>query len=520
MVLVGTAAVVANLGYGLWWLSFLLWIPWLHAIEGTTPRRALWLGWIAGVVAVFFGFFWIDELLRRFAGFPLPLSLATVFLFAAYQGLQFAIPAVLLRWLQPASGWALLLLAPACWVAVEAVLPNIFPLYIAILWASQPAWIQAAELGGVTTVSFLMVTLGTSLYQVLRSAAERRLDVTAALVAIALGIGIPTLGRLRMAAIDARVAEAPSIEVGVVQGNMSIEEMLTRAGPPRILDKHQRMTAELQGQGAELVLWGETAYPRGFHRDETVDYPLSSPWRVRRGFDVPLVFGLVTYDPEESPYPWNTATLLDTDDALRDRYDKVYPLVFGEYVPLVDPEWFLDLIPTASHLNRGDGPTVLRWRDWRFAPLICYEDILPRYVREAAQLDAHAFLNLTNDAWFGKTSEPAQHLALAVFRTVEQRRAMVRAVNTGISAYIDPAGRIVKRTRITDPKADGPTPAEGFVVSLPLLDPERARTPYARTGELWNATVLFGVGVAAAVAFRRRRRKKAESRQMGRLGGA
>ena len=92
---------------------------------------------------------------------------------------------------------------------------------------------------------------------------------------------------------------------------------------------------------------------------------------------------------------------------------------------------------------------------------ICYEDILPRFVRDAANQRVHVFVNLTNDAWFGLTHEPMQHLGLAVFRTVEHRKGLVRAVNTGVSTYIDPTGRAVHKTRATDPDTQGPQPVDG-----------------------------------------------------------
>ena len=167
--------------------------------------------------------------------------------------------------------------------------------------------------------------------------------------------------------------------------------------------------------------------------------------------------------------------------------------MFGEYIPIVNPDWFIDLVPAAAHLNRGPGPGLLTWGEYRLGPLICYEDILPRFARATAAEGIHAFVNLTNDSWFGKTHEPAQHLGLAVFRAVEQRRDLVRAVNTGISAHVDAAGRVHHRTRVTDPDVEGPQPAEGFVADVAMIPPSRLTTVYARTGELFNALVWLSL---------------------------
>jgi apolipoprotein N-acyltransferase len=285
---------------------------------------------------------------------------------------------------------------------------------------------------------------------------------------------------------------------------MSIRQMAHPQWRHKILRAQQRKTGELEAQGAEIALWGETAYPnhRAFTRQSTHDLPPEHPWRVHQDFSIPILLGTVTRDATgASPYPWNTAILIEEDGRIGDLYDKVYRLAFGEYAPLVDPEWYLQQIPSASHIEKGLGPGLIRWRDWRLGPFICYEDILPRFVRETANKDVHVFVNLTNDAWFGKTDEPMQHLGLAVFRTVEHRKAMVRAVNTGVSVYVDPTGAAHHATGVTDPDIEGPQPAEGFAVDVPMMD-AHSRTPYGATGELFDALCIGGV---LAMAWRRRR---------------
>ncbi|MEX1363538.1 MAG: nitrilase-related carbon-nitrogen hydrolase [Nannocystaceae bacterium] len=161
-------------------------------------------------------------------------------------------------------------------------------------------------------------------------------------------------------------------------------------------------------------------------------------------------------------------------------------------------------MPNAAHIEKGKGADVMvldtPQGKWRLGPFICYEDILPRFVRDAANQGVHVFVNMTNDAWFGKTHEPSQHLGLAVFRTVEHRKALVRAVNTGVSTIIDPTGTALGKTRVTDPDIDGPQPAEGLIADVPMMDPE-ARTPYGATGELFNGLMILGIVI---VAFRTR----------------
>jgi apolipoprotein N-acyltransferase len=116
--------------------------------------------------------------------------------------------------------------------------------------------------------------------------------------------------------------------------------------------------------------------------------------------------------------------------------------------------------------------------------LICYEDILPRFTRQVAAKGADVFINVTNDAWFGKTAEPYLHLALAIFRTVENRRYMIRSTNTGVSAFIDANGRIVSATSLEE--------AELLIEDVPILQME---TLYTRFGDVFMALCFMALAM-------------------------
>lgn len=511
---VGMVLCVAH--YDIWVLGFLAWVPLFAACEGLRPRRALFWGWLVGTFTVFWGFFWMTELLTKFAGFGYVVSLPVTLLFASYHGLLWGFAMMLTTWLQRRSTVPLWIVAPISWVAIEATLPNIFPIYMAQGWASQRVLIQMADLGGVTTVSAVMVALNAGIYRLILGAWRHRgLDQQAAAFTGGLLVLVLGYGFTRIAQVEAEMEAAPKFAVGVVQGNMSIMEMSVEPNRLRVLAEQQRVSAELEQQGAQLVVWGETAYPnsRVFHRRSEHEPPPGHKWQVRRGFTIPALVGAVTRENLraagcgfEGEKCWNTAYLIGSDGNIVDTYDKVYRLVFGEYAPLVDPDWYLRQVPSASHLEQGSGPKAMILDGVRLGPFICYEDILPRYVRQTANQGVHMFVNLTNDAWFGKTHEPWQHLGLAVFRAVEHRKGMVRAVNTGVSTYIDPTGRASPRIPVTDPDVDGPQRAEGFVAKVPLMDPD-ARTLYGLTGELFDVLCIFGVVV---VAWRSRSRDRGD----------
>ncbi|MGB1012744.1 MAG: apolipoprotein N-acyltransferase, partial [Nannocystaceae bacterium] len=481
-----TCMVLASPDQNLWWLGFIGWIPWLAMMEGAKPKTAFWYGWLTGIITVFWGFIWLTELLTRFAGFTGAPAYGIHLLFAAAQGLQWAIPAALIVWLRRRTGRDVLLLAPLCWVAGEALLPHVFPSYLALMWCFQPLWLQTAEIGGVTTIGLVQLLINAGLYVVLRDRIlGRPFNRRAAMVFGATMVAAPSYGAIRMKMIDSQIDAAPKVNFGVVQGNFGITQWGHPRWRPRILKNLQTKSAELELEGADILLWGETAYPysRALARENGKDLASNNHRRVRRAFTKPLIFGIVTQGRADK-YPFNSATVLHEDGTLGEIYDKVFPLYFGEYVPLVEPDWYLDMVPAASYINPGSEPVALSEGDYRFGPLICYEDILPRFARDVANTGIHAFVNLTNDSWFGQSKEQHQHMGLAVLRAIENRRGVLRSVNAGTSVYIDPNGRVVHETPVTNPDVDGIQEPDGFIATVPMMDPE-SKTLYTRTGELF-----------------------------------
>lgn len=502
----GSAMWISAPDMDVWWLAFVGWVPLLWAIHKRPPKHAFVYGWVAGFVSVFVGFFWMSELLTRFAGFGTPAAAAITGLFALWLGLLWAVSAWITAWLTQRSGRSTLLIYPMAWAAIEFVLPSIFPVYMALSWAWHPLWIQTAEIGGALTVSFVMVAINAAIWETVRAKwlperGERgRIDKLALGTLAAWLIGVPAYGALRIHQVEREMAEAPKVQFGVVQGNFGIDTYATRAMKPVLLRELQRVTSELDRQGADVVLWGETAYPFGrFTRQHQADLPEIDRRRIQRDFDVPVIVGLVTHDgTRENPYAWNSAWVLHQDGTWGTRYDKNYPLMFGEAAPPgVDPEWYLDKIPSASHLNRGEGPSVLEVAGYRMGALICYEDILASFTRDVANQRVNALVNLTNDSWFGKTREQSEHLGLAVYRAIEHRKPLLRSVNAGISAYVDPTGRVIEQLATTDSDRDGYQGAEGFLAEVPMM-PADTRTVYGVTGGLFGWLCiggLFGVYV-------------------------
>lgn len=150
---------------------------------------------------------------------------------------------------------------------------------------------------------------------------------------------------------------------------------------------------------------------------------------------------------------YNNAHLVAPNGKVLAKYHKNYLLMFGEYIPFADKfPWVYDILPEAGNLTPGSDINTMKLNGFDIGLSICYEGILPRYFNKLSKLAPNVFINITNDAWFGKTSEPKLHLALAMMRAVEHRKWLVRSTNTGISAFIDPNGRLVQHTSIYDPE--------------------------------------------------------------------
>jgi apolipoprotein N-acyltransferase len=236
------------------------------------------------------------------------------------------------------------------------------------------------------------------------------------------------------------------------------------------------------------VIWPEVGYnTRAVRLGET------NGRTVTGGIPVAVIAGVIRV---EGRSVWNSAVIIDEQGRIGDHYDKIQLLAFGEYIP--GGEWFPKLYewsPMASHLTRGATTAPLRWKRWRFATIICYEDILPGMVRDVmanhGEGRAHAIVNLTNDSWYGAGHEQEQHLMLAAVRSIEHRRWLLRATSTGISAFVDATGRVVQRI---DRNQRGVA-----VRDVPML---QGTTPYEVLGD-WPGWLSLAVIAWVAVWKRR-----------------
>ncbi|MBK5254900.1 MAG: apolipoprotein N-acyltransferase [Vicinamibacteria bacterium] len=480
-------------------VAFVALVPLLVALSGASPRVGLLCGEVAGAVQGFLLLFWVDEVVSRYGGASPLLALSLTLVLALAFGLFVAAFGAFQAHLGAAFGPRALLLAPFAFVTCEFSREYLlFGFPWCLLGYSQvdfPELIQVASFTAVHGVSFLLVSASAGLGHVLlaRSPFERRLGLTlpALLISAALGFGHSQLQR--------HVAEDGSISVGVIQASIPQDQKWETALLQSNIDRHLALSREAVQRGARLIVWPESA----------IAYELDLYPEVRDQISAltstEAVFLLAGNDDRVRDQAgvlrsFVGAKLISPAGDIVMRYHKMRLVPFGEYLPV--PALVGDLLPiqrlvdNVSDFTAGKDPTTARAFGTSIGAFICYEAIFPSLVRRFPMNGAQILFNLTNDGWYGTSAAPYQHYAMARFRAVENRRYLVRAANTGISAIIDPFGRELARTELMEQRA-----LVGDVRAISEM------TFYARFGDVfaWSVSAVSALGFVVATLFRRGR---------------
>lgn len=483
----GGAIALCFLRFALWPLAWVAFTPIVLAIRrAENARAAAWTGFVVGVVTNVPAFYWLVGTIHRFGGFPLWLSVLFYAVLSVYSALQFVVFALAVR----RGGLGPLALGPPLvWVALELVYPNLFPWRLANCQLEVPPLLQIGELTGPYGLSFVMAWFAAAVALVcergVRAARWALAGSAAAAVAVAL------YGAARLPAIDRMIESARPIRVGLVQGNLSIEEKGAVGYFEANLQTYRDLTVGIAPR-SDVVIWPETviadALPRSLRR-------LPDAARSALGLSRPLLTGALTYEgPPDSPTFYNSIALFDVEGDLLGLSDKQILMPFGEYLPLASLFPALKrLSPMTGDFRAGTGVVPLDVPGVaRFAPLNCYEDLRAAIARRATREGrAQILFAVANDAWFGDTACPYQHEALALWRAIENRRYLVRVTNTGVTDVIDPAGRVRLRLPIFD--------AAAAVETVRALDGESV---YTRCGDVFAWSVA-AAALALLVAPRR-----------------
>jgi apolipoprotein N-acyltransferase len=483
------------------WFSWGALVPLIYLAARNKPPACFTLGWLAGLFHGLSLLYWITYVVNRYGNLPLPVSLGICFLLVAYLAIFPGLFCAGLSWLRH-RGLPWLLAAPFLWVTLELGKSRLltgFPWEN--LGYSQYSWlpaIQMAEITGVFGISFVLVLSNVLLFILIFPANRQRKTLTrlypllllVTLVSLVVGYGSWRLVKLE----DYR---GPSFKIALVQGNIAQDTKWDPAFQQTTLEKYDRLTKEVAKHQPQLVIWPETATPFYFLADRKNTETL---FRQVREMQIPLLFGSPAYRRKgELLRFYNRAYLLDGYGMLSGYYDKIHLVPFGEYVPWKGLLFFVDkLVQAAGDFASGEQAVVLDMMPAKIGVLICYEAIFPELSRDLVNAGANLLVNITNDAWFGRSSAPYQHLSMAVLRSVENRVPMARCANTGISGFIDSRGRITQVTRLFED-----------ATMLGTIQLGEGKTLYTRYGDwfAWACLVVSVLGFAYSMKGRSKKKQ-------------
>lgn len=470
--------------------------PLLAAIPGTSARRAMRLGYVAGVSGAVGLLYWTALVVIQYGGLSLPLGIGAMLLLSLAVGLFSALFGWALGRICVAFGPTGLLLSPVLWVATEILRGHtLFNFAWCLLGYSQYrqlATIQIADLGGVYAVSFLLAACSTAIAVFFRAPRTnvRTAAVTGFVVLLA---GTWAYGEIRL---RHKPAESGRFRAALVQASITQDEKWAPEKELANLERHLALSRAAHG-GVRLIVWPESSVPFYFDSEPIVAEPLRA---LAREKDAAVLFGNddIEYRQNALPRVWVGAKMLGPDGELAYRYHKNRLVPFGEYVPLKDlftlgGRFGGRLVRQVGEFTPGTEATIGRLDGHTLGAFICYEAIFPDAVRRFSQQGAELLVNITNDGWYGTTSAPYQHFAMAVLRAVENRKWLLRAANTGISAFVDPHGRIVRASSLFEK-----TVVQDEAAFVPGL------TVYARYGDVFAWGCLGLSVVAVALTYRRR----------------
>ncbi len=480
------------------WLVWIAVVPLLIAIRNCGVKQSFVLGFTTGMIHYMTLLYWVVYTMRTYGYLPWPVCVLILILFSIVLAAYVAVfsAAISRMQLKPIAG---LIIIPSVWVALEWIRSFFltgFP-WEAIGHSQYHTLhlIQISDILGAYGISFLVLLVNTALfflYLSLKKYDWHGIHISRRFAAVSLAgclllLGLDLLyGALRLSTVDQMVKSVPAIRLKVVQGNIEQSIKWNPEFQISTIDKHLRLSQSTGEPNPDLIIWPETALPFYFQHN----VPLTT--KVSRGIqEVGTYF--ITGSPSFTRATnridyYNSAYLIGPDGMPQGKYDKTHLVPFGEYVPLKRWLPFLGkLVEQVGDFDRGEVGDTITWKNNKLGILICYELIFPYISRAMVRNGASLLINITNDAWYGRSSAPYQHFSMAVFRAVENRRALVRSANTGISGFIDPAGRILTKTPLFEEAA--------VTQSVPLFS---GLTFYTRFGDVF-AKVCLAMAILAGL---------------------
>lgn len=414
-------------------------------LRPASPAQGFLLGYVSGIIWYAGTCYWILDTMRQYGGLSAPMALLALFLFCCYLGLYHGLFGLLMSFLAgPARDYRrALVTAPFLWVAVELARTRItgFPWNLmGVAQVENIALCRIASWTGVYGISFEIVLVNVALTSAFLVPKEKRGAMLAAALAAA---AVLQAGRL----VEAPPAE-PDRAALLVQQNIPVSADWTAAYFQQTLNELTELTitsaASNPSVRTNIIVWPESPAPF-LTNDARFRQAVSEIARTTKSW---IVSGSIGTNPVpgKPSEVFNSAVLVSPTGDWAARYDKVHLVPFGEYLPFPSLFSFVGgLTKEVGEFAHGSSRDPLDAGGTKLGAFICYESVFPDEVRQFANNGAQVLVNLSNDGWYGDSGAYAQHLNQTRMRAIENNRWLLSATDTGVTASIDPWGRIAAR---------------------------------------------------------------------------
>lgn len=444
-------------GMGVPYFAWIAVVPLLHIANTNIPKRAFMLGFIAGIPFYTFLLSWVTISLGTYGHLPVWITYPALFLLACYMSLYLALFCLFVSLTKKTGP---ILTAPFIWVGLDFIRGFLFTGFpwqdLGYTQYNFPLLIQIADLAGHHGVTFLLVLANSLIYSaVIR---PRFYTLVYAMLVITAAI---SYSFYRLNSIEEQARSVQTLSVAIIQPNIAQDQKWLPQTRQIAINTHIDLSSQAASQqSTDLVIWPETAIP--LLGTDTTEFPEISNHTVKK-YSYSLLSGIPYATVSDGKRTLYNSAILFNPDGARNVYHKKHLVPFGEYIPFTDIIPFLaPLVEAVGNFSSGSQSQPLSSPKAGIGVLICFESIFPELARTLANNGAKLLVNITNDAWFGRSNASIQHMSMAVFRAVENRRSLARSANTGISCFITPTGRILQPT---------PLFTQCFITSqLPLYD--------------------------------------------------
>lgn len=414
-------------------------------------HRPFAAGFTAGTVFFATVLYWLNFVMTTYGGLQPVFSLLAYLFLITYLAVYFGLATWVACRLEAALNLPFLLTLPPLWVALEYLRGWLFTGFPwAILGYSQQNFslaIQSSDVTGVYGVSLMLVAVNCAIAGVVAAPKSRQSWLGVSLTIV---ISISHFGYGVWREAQPLEQRTEHLQVALIQGNIDQTQKWAPDKRQASIDRYQELSVQALEDQPDLVVWPEAATPFFLQDHSALTLQVKQLPMQLNAF---LLVGSPAYQQSSSgEYKYyNSAYLLSPTGEELGRSDKKHLVPFGEYVPLGRLLSFIDkLVVGVGDFSPGQ-VRPLPLNGHHLGVLICYEAIFPQLAREYVRQGSDLLINLTNDAWFGNSSAPYQHLAMTRFRAIENRIWIARAANTGISALISPAGNITLAGPIFEP---------------------------------------------------------------------